>query len=80
MPPHGRNGQESDDLVPPAIHRALKRKAAASERSISEVVSEAVRAILAEDAEDQSAFEERASERSALFENVVKRLRRRGKR
>lgn len=73
----GATAKKATISFPPAIHRALKRKAAAYECSISEVVSEAVRAILAEDAEDQRAFEERARERSALFENVVKRHRRR---
>lgn len=75
----GATAKRATISFPTAIHRALKRKAVASDRSISEVVSEAVRAILAEDEADQKAFSERARERSALFENVVKRLRRRGK-
>ena len=66
--------------LPPEMHRALKIKAAALDRSISDLVSEAVRASLAEDAEDLAAFEKRSRERSQKFENVVKALRRRGKR
>ncbi|GIW56916.1 MAG: hypothetical protein KatS3mg082_3320 [Nitrospiraceae bacterium] len=62
----------------PEIHRALRMKAAESERSISELVNEAVRLSLAEDAEDLAAFEERAREKSIRFEDVVKQLRRRG--
>ena len=54
-------------------------KAAASERSISDLVSEAVRMSLAEDADDIEAFEKRSKERSLKFEVVVKALRRRGK-
>jgi plasmid stability protein len=65
--------------LPPEVHRALKLKAAAADRSISDLVSEAVRLSLAEDAEDLSAFEKRARERSLDFEHVVKALRRRGK-
>lgn len=64
---------------PKAIHRALARKAAGADRSISDLVSEAVQVSLAEDAEDEKAFVERARERTADFENVVKSLRRRGK-
>ena len=64
--------------LPAEVHRALKLKAAAADRSISELVSEAVRMSLAEDAEDLAAFETRARERSLKFENVVKALRRRG--
>jgi hypothetical protein len=63
----------------PEIHRALRMKSAASERSISEVVNEAVRLSLAEDAEDLAAFDSRAKEPSLDFGKVVKALRRRGK-
>lgn len=61
------------------LHRALKMKAAATDRTISELVSEAVRRELAEDADDLEAFEERADEPSYAFENVVRTLRERGK-
>ncbi len=63
----------------PEIHRALRMKSAASERSISEVVNEAVMLSLAEDAEDLAAFDSRAKEPELDFEKVVKALRRRGK-
>ena len=63
----------------PEIHRALRMKSAASERSISEVVNEAVRLSLAEDAEDLAAFDARAREPNLDFGKVVKALRRRGK-
>ncbi len=62
----------------PRIHRALRMKAAESDRTISELVNEAVKLSLAEDAEDLAAFEERAREKSVRFEDVVKQLRRRG--
>ena len=65
--------------LPPDLHRALKIKAAAAERSVSDLVSEAVRLSLAEDAEDLSAFDERSRERSLDFETVVKALRRHGR-
>ena len=63
----------------PEIHRALRLKAAAADRSISDVVNDAVKLALAEDAEDLAAFEERAHENSVDFETVVRSLRRRGK-
>jgi hypothetical protein len=65
--------------LPAEVHRALKLKAAVSDRSVSDLVSEAVRMSLAEDAEDLEAFEKRSKERSLKFETVVKALRRRGK-
>jgi hypothetical protein len=63
----------------PAIHRALRLKAAETDRSMSDLVNEAVKLSLAEDAEDLSAFDERTSEPNLPFEDVVKELRRRGK-
>ena len=63
----------------PELHRALRLKAAETDRSLSELVNEAVKLSLAEDAEDLEAFEERASEPNLPFESVVRDLKRRGK-
>jgi plasmid stability protein len=63
----------------PEIHRALKLRAATMDRSISEMVNEAVRHSLAEDAQDLAAFDERANEPDIDFEDFVKSLKRRGK-
>lgn len=63
----------------PALHRALRLKAAETDRSLSELVNEAVRQALAEDAEDLEAFEQRAAEPHLPFESVVRDLKRRGK-
>lgn len=63
----------------PDVHRALRLKAAATDRTLSEMVNEAVKRTLAEDAEDLEAFEERLSEPSVAFEDFVKDLKRRGK-
>jgi len=60
------------------IHRALRLKAAETERSLSELVNEAVKFSLAEDAEDLAAFEERAKEPNLPFEDVLKDLKRSG--
>jgi hypothetical protein len=61
------------------IHRALRLKAAETDRSISELVNDAVRLNLAEDAADLAAFEERTNEPNLAFEDVLKDLRKRGK-
>ncbi len=63
----------------PHIHRALRVKAADTERSISELVNDAVRGSLAEDMEDIAAFEERADEPTLAFEDVLKELKHSGK-
>lgn len=63
----------------PELHRALKIKAAETDSTISELVNQAIRASLAEDAVDFEAFEQRAGETDLPFERVLKDLRRRGK-
>jgi len=61
------------------IHKALKVKSALSSKSISELVNEAVKLILAEDYEDLLAFEERKNEPDLNFETVLKELQNSGK-
>ena len=63
----------------PSLHKALRLKAAQTERSLSDLVNSAVRRSLTEDAGDLAAFDERADEPSRDFEAVVKDLKRRGK-
>jgi plasmid stability protein len=63
----------------PALHRALRIKAAETDRSVSDLVNEAVKLILAEDAADLAAFRSRAKEPNLDFETVLEDLRRRGK-
>jgi hypothetical protein len=63
----------------PEIHRALRMKAAATDRSISDVVNDAVRQTLSEDASDLEVFEKRRREPSVDFADVVLRMRRSGK-
>jgi hypothetical protein len=63
----------------PGLHKALRLKAAHTEKSISDLVNVAVRRSLAEDVEDLDAFESRKKEPNLLFEDVLKDLRRRGK-
>jgi hypothetical protein len=63
----------------PELHRALRLKALETERSVSDLVNEAIRAQLAEDLEDLEAFAARVEEPNLAFEDVVKGLRQRGK-
>ena len=62
-----------------AIHRALKHKALETDTTVSELVNEAVKRSLAEDAEDLAAFGERSEEKSLSFEEALEGLRRDGK-
>jgi plasmid stability protein len=62
-----------------SVHQALRLKAAATDRSISDMVNDAVKAALAEDAEDLEALDRRKSERGVSFESLVRDLRKRGR-
>jgi plasmid stability protein len=70
--------RRSTIYLEPDLHRALRMKAAATDRSISELVNEAVRSALAEDAEDLRAFSERAEESAVEYETLLERLERDG--
>lgn len=54
----------------PDLHRALRLKSAETEYSMSELVNEAVRLVLAEDEEDLAALEERMNEPTIPFEKL----------
>lgn len=63
----------------PIVHKALKLKAVETSRSVSDLVNQAVRESLAEDAEDLTAFEERANEPLLSYDEMVKRLKKDGR-
>ena len=62
----------------PNVYRALKVKAATTDRSISELVNTAVLEALREDALDLEAFDKRSKEPSRPFEKVLEDLKRDG--
>jgi hypothetical protein len=62
----------------PVLHRTLRLKAAETDRTMSDLINEAVRASLAEDGADLIAIEERRDEPELSFEAVVTGLRRSG--
>jgi hypothetical protein len=63
----------------PALHRALQHKALDTARSLSDIVNDSVHAMLAEDAEDLAAFEERVNEPLVSYEAVLKELKANGR-
>ena len=63
----------------PALHQAIRLKAAHSQRSVSDIVNDAVRHALSEDQEDLAAFEERGSETVRSYEALLKDLKAHGK-
>ena len=63
----------------PQLHAALRLKAATTDRSLSEIVNDAVRAALAEDQEDLAAFAQRVSEPTISYEALLDDLKTHGK-
>ncbi len=63
----------------PDLHKALKIKALETSRSITDIVNQAVRESLCEDAEDILAYEERQNEPLISYEQMLKNLRRDGR-
>ena len=61
-----------------SLHRALRLKSAETERSISEIVNDAVRNALSEDVDDLVAIDARRTESTRPFEEFVTELRERG--
>jgi hypothetical protein len=63
----------------PELHKALRLKAVETSQSVSELVNNAIREALAEDAEDYAAFEERVREPLISYNEMIKRLKKDGR-
>ena len=63
----------------PELHKALRIKAANTERSISDLVNDAIRQALREDQEDLAAFEDLAAEPTITYEALLEDLKAHGK-
>ena len=63
----------------PDLHRALRLKSVETSRSVSDLLNDALRRELAEDADDLMAFDARKHEPTIRFEDFVKELKSHGK-
>ena len=61
------------------IHKALRMKAATTERSISDLVNDAVRQALREDQEDLASYDERVAEPTITYQALLDDLKTHGK-
>ncbi len=75
----GELSKRSTVYFEPEVHQALRVKAATTQQSVSEVVNEAVRAILREDQDDLNSFTERANENTLSYEELLEDLKAHGK-
>jgi len=71
--------KRSTIYLDPDLHKALRTKAFETSRSMSEIINEAVKNALAEDAADLALFEERADDPLISYEEMIKRLKKDGR-
>ena len=71
---HNTTAKRATVYFDPAMHLALRHKALETSRSISDLVNEAVRRSLNEDAEDLAAFAERVNEPLVSYETLLREL------
>ena len=62
----------------PELHKALRLKAAANSKSVTELINDAVRESLAEDDEDNAAILVREKEPTISYDEMVRRLKKDG--
>ena len=72
------DSRRSTVYLEPRLHTALKLKAAHLDRTLSDLVNEAIRQSLAEDADDLDAIEKRKNKPERSFEAFVTELRKDG--
>lgn len=75
----GESNRRTTIYLDPATHRALKMKAAASGRSFSELVNEAIVEMLRQDHDDLRAFSERIAEPVMTYGELLEGLKADGK-
>jgi len=75
----GTSSKRSTVYFDENLHAALRLKAAHTNRSVSDIVNDAVRAALAEDQEDLAAFQQRAAEPTLSYEELLDDLKVHGK-
>jgi plasmid stability protein len=71
--------KRSTVYLEPALHQALRIKSVETSRSMSDLINEIVKEALSEDAEDLSAFDERANEPLISYEEMIKKLKKDGR-
>jgi len=76
MPPHT---QWPAIHLDPELHIALRLKAVETSRSVSDLINDAIRGTLSEDAEDIGVYGGRATEPLIGYDEMLKRLKNHGR-
>ena len=71
--------KRSTVYLDPILHKALRLKSLETSRSMSELINEAIKESIAEDAEDLAAFDARADEPLISYDEMLKGLKKDGR-
>lgn len=71
--------KRSTVYIETALHSAIRLKSAVTNRSMSDIVNDSIRAALSEDEADLAAFEERSGEANISYEEFLSKLKADGK-
>lgn len=63
--------KRSTIYMDPELYSAVQRRAASTNRSVSEVINDALRLAMREDEEDLAVFDERAQEPTLTYEELL---------
>ena len=66
--------KRSTIYLEPDLHQALRMKSLETSRSMSEIINDAVKEALAEDAEDLAVFDERHQEPLLSYQEMLEKL------
>ncbi len=71
--------KRSTIYLEPDLHQALRMKSLETSRSMSEIINDAVKEALAEDAEDLAVFDERQQEPLLSYREMLEKLKKNGR-
>ena len=71
--------KRSTIYLEPDLHQALRMKSLETSRSMSEIINDAVKEALAEDAEDLAVFDERQQEPLLSYQEMLEKLKKNGR-
>ena len=71
--------KRSTIYLEPDLHQALRMKSLETSRSMSEIINDAIKEALAEDAEDLAVFDERQQEPLLSYQEMLEKLKENGR-
>lgn len=74
-----KEGKRTTIYLDPVLHKALKLKAIETSSSMSELINNAVKESIIEDAEDSEVFADRVNEELISYDAMIRKLKNNGR-